>query len=153
MEYNLGSLNASNVIPQIRSFHFHIKFHHWASYWYLEVKTTETLCSHAFRQIMSRCLLRFQWYVNMHFFFSESEKGYAQTNRWKQWRRQNAEKVTHIKERLLDQAVMLFNCIPFQSGSFSLRIEFAPRGSEFFPLEQFLMVWKFTFTTLLGDLP
>ena len=51
-----------------------------------------------------------------------------------QWRSQNAEKVTHIKGRLLDQAVILFNCIPFQNGNFSLRKEFAPRGSEFFPL-------------------
>ena len=89
MEYNLGSLNASNVIPQIRSFHFHIKFHHWASYWYLEVKSTETLCSHAFRHIMSRCLPRFSMVCEHAFYFqllvfSESEKGCAQTNCWKQ---------------------------------------------------------------------
>ena len=32
---------------------------------------------------------------------------------------QNAEKVTHIKGRLLDQAVILFNCIPFPNGNFS----------------------------------
>ena len=32
---------------------------------------------------------------------------------------QNAEKVTHIKGRLLDQAVILFNCVPFQNGNFS----------------------------------
>ena len=51
-----------------------------------------------------------------------------------QWRSQNAEKVTHIKGRLLDQAVILFNCVPFQKGNFSQRKEFAPRGSEFFPL-------------------
>ena len=31
----------------------------------------------------------------------------------------NAEKVTHIKGRILDQAVVLFNCVPFQSGNFS----------------------------------
>ena len=36
-----------------------------------------------------------------------------------QWRSQNAEKVTHIKERLLDQEVVLFNCVPFQNGNFS----------------------------------
>ena len=36
-----------------------------------------------------------------------------------QWRSENAEKVTHIKGRLLDQALILFNCIPFQNGSFS----------------------------------
>ena len=65
---------------------------------------------------------------------------------------QNAEKVTHIKGRLLDQAVLLFNCIPFQSGNFSKKKEFAPRGSKFFPLEQFLIEWKITFTTS-DDLP
>ena len=36
-----------------------------------------------------------------------------------QWRSQNAEKVTHIKVRLLDQAVILFNCVPFQNWNFS----------------------------------
>ena len=36
-----------------------------------------------------------------------------------QCRVQNAEKVAHIKGRLLDQAVLLFNCVPFQSGNFS----------------------------------
>ena len=30
-----------------------------------------------------------------------------------QWRSQNAEKVTHLKGRLLDQAVILFNYPPF----------------------------------------
>ena len=45
---------------------------------------------------------------------------------------QNASKVTHIKGTLLDQAVILFNCGPFQNGNFSLKKEFAPRGSEFF---------------------
>ena len=37
-----------------------------------------------------------------------------------QWCSQNAEKVTHIKGRLLDQAMILFNCFPFQNGN-SLR--------------------------------
>ena len=32
---------------------------------------------------------------------------------------QNAEKFTHIKGRLLDQAMILFNCVPFQNGNFS----------------------------------
>ena len=36
-----------------------------------------------------------------------------------QWGSQNAEKVTHIKGKLLDQAVILFNCVPFQNGNFS----------------------------------
>ena len=49
------------------------------------------------------------------------------------WRSQNAVKVTHIKWRLLDQAV-IFNCVPFQNGNFSYRKEFAPRGSKFFRL-------------------
>ena len=30
-----------------------------------------------------------------------------------QWRSQNVEKVTHIKGRLMDQAVVLFNCALF----------------------------------------
>ena len=32
---------------------------------------------------------------------------------------QNAEKVTHIKGRQLDQAMILFNYVPFQNGNFS----------------------------------
>ena len=65
-----------------------------------------------------------------------------------QLRSQNAEKATHIKGRLLDQAVILFNCVPPQNGNFSLRKEFAPRGSKFFPLRAV----TYGFTTL-GDLP
>ena len=34
-----------------------------------------------------------------------------------QRRNQNAEKVTHIKGRQLDQAMILFNCAPFQMGT------------------------------------
>ena len=34
-----------------------------------------------------------------------------------QRRSQNAEKVTHIKGRPLDQAMILFNCVPFQMGT------------------------------------
>ena len=30
---------------------------------------------------------------------------------------QNAEKVMHIEGRLLDQEMILFNCIPFQIGT------------------------------------
>ena len=37
-------------------------------------------------------------------------------------------KVTHIKERLLYQAVIVFNYVPFQNGNFSYRKEFAPRA-------------------------
>ena len=36
-----------------------------------------------------------------------------------QWRSQNAENVMHIKGRLLEQVVILFNCVPFQNGNFS----------------------------------
>ena len=36
-----------------------------------------------------------------------------------QWRSQNAEKYMHIKGRLLEQAVIFFNCVPFQNGNFS----------------------------------
>ena len=41
---------------------------------------------------------------------------------------------THIKLRLLIRAVILFSEI--QIGNFSLRKEFAPRGSNFFPLRE-----------------
>ena len=44
------------------------------------------------------------------------------------------KKSTHVTGRLLDQAAFLFNRIPFQTGYFSLRKEFASRGSEFLPL-------------------
>ena len=30
--------------------------------------------------------------------------------------------------------MILFYCVPFQNGNFSKKKEFAPRGSEFFPL-------------------
>ena len=36
-----------------------------------------------------------------------------------QWRCQNAEKITHIKEKILDEAMILSNCIPFQNENFS----------------------------------
>ena len=49
-------------------------------------------------------------------------------------RSQKAKKFTHIDGRLPGQAVILLNCAPFQNWNFSLRKEFAPRGSEFFPL-------------------
>ena len=41
--------------------------------------------------------------------------------------------LTHIKGRHLDQAVIVFNCVPFHNGNFSLKKEFAPIGSKFFP--------------------
>ena len=51
-----------------------------------------------------------------------------------QWRSQTLEKVTHTKGRLLDQAVILSNCVPFYNGNSSLWIEYAHRGNECFPL-------------------
>ena len=53
---------------------------------------------------------------------------------WYQLCSQNAEKATRIKGRLLDQAVVLFNCTPFQNGNISQRKKIAPSGSELFPL-------------------
>ena len=67
-----------------------------------------------------------------------------------QWRRKIAEKITHIKERLLNQAVILFNCLPFQIGTSLSGKNLLPKGATSFLQEQFLMVWKITFTTL-GD--
>ena len=46
-----------------------------------------------------------------------------------QWRSQNAEKATHIKGELLDQAVVFFNCIPFQNGNF-LPLRVVPYGIQ-----------------------
>ena len=40
-------------------------------------------------------------------------------HKFKQWRSQKAEKTTHIKGELLDQAVILFICVPFRNGNFS----------------------------------
>ena len=36
-----------------------------------------------------------------------------------QWHSKNAEKVNHIKGRLLEKDLILFNCIPFQNKKFS----------------------------------
>ena len=65
---------------------------------------------------------------------------------------QNPEKVTHIKGRLLNQAMILFNCVPFQMGTSLKGKNLLPEGANSFLYEQFLIVWKITFTTL-GDLP
>ena len=51
----------------------------------------------------------------------------------------------HIKRRLPDQAVIFFNCIHFQDGSFSFKgNNLLPEGANSFLYEQFLMVWKIT---------
>ena len=48
-------------------------------------------------------------------------------------RSHNFEKVTHIKGRLLYQAIILYNYAPFRN-EFSKRKVFAPKGSEYFRL-------------------
>ena len=52
-------------------------------------------------------------------------------NSSQQWRSQNAEEVTHIKGKLLDQAKILFNCIPLQKN-------LLPEGMSSFLYEQSL---------------
>ena len=50
--------------------------------------------------------------------------------------------------------MILFNCVHFQNGKLYYRKEFAPRGSEFFPLRARAVPFGMEnqFTTL-GDLP
>ena len=69
-----------------------------------------------------------------------------------QWRSQNAENSTHIKERLLDQAVILLIVPLFIMGTSLKGENLLPQGANSFLLEQFRLVWRITFTTL-GDLP
>ena len=69
-----------------------------------------------------------------------------------QLRGQNAEKVMHIKGRLLDRAVVLINCVPFKMRASLKGKNLLPEGANYFLYEQFLKVWKVTFITL-GDLP
>ena len=49
-----------------------------------------------------------------------------------QWRSQNAEKVTNIKGRLPDQAVILFNCVPIQKGTSFKGKNLLPEGANYF---------------------
>ena len=65
-----------------------------------------------------------------------------------QRRNKNAEKVTHIKGRLLDQAMILFSCVPFQMGTSLKGKNLLPEGANSFLYEQFLILWKITFITL-----
>ena len=69
-----------------------------------------------------------------------------------QRRGRNADKVTHIKGRPLDQAMILFNCIPFQIGTSLIGQNLLPEGANSFLYEQFLIVWKITYNTP-SDLP
>ena len=43
-----------------------------------------------------------------------------------QWCSEKAEKVTHIKGRILDQVMNLFNCVPF------LKMRISLKGNNFF---------------------
>ena len=69
-----------------------------------------------------------------------------------QWRSQNAEKVTHIKGRLLDQAVNTSIVSLLLMGTSLKGKNLLSAGANSFLQEQLLMAWKITFTTL-GDLP
>ena len=62
-------------------------------------------------------------------------------------RSQNDEKGTHIKGRLLDQAVASFTCILFQMGTSLKGENLLPEGANSFLYEQFLIERKITFTT------
>ena len=50
---------------------------------------------------------------------TETEVKFTAENNILKSRTINGVARTHIKWRLLDQAVDLFNCVPFQNGSFS----------------------------------
>ena len=65
---------------------------------------------------------------------------------------QNAKRITHIKGRLLDQAMILFNYVPFQMGTSHKGKNLLQEGGNSFLYEQFLIVWNITFITL-SDLP
>ena len=49
-----------------------------------------------------------------------------------QWRGQNTEKVLHIKGRLLNQAVIIFNSLPFQMGTSLKGKNLLPKGANSF---------------------
>ena len=50
-----------------------------------------------------------------------------------QWRSQNAENIMDIKGRLLYQAMILYNYVPFQMGTLKGK-NLLPSGGKFFPL-------------------
>ena len=52
-------------------------------------------------------------YVQVYFVHNQRSCVHYARSRRAQLRIQNAQNVTHIKERLLDQAVILFNCVSF----------------------------------------
>ena len=73
---------------------------------------------------------------------SQLFRKHASTQRWvfflgqKQRRSQNAEKVRHIKGRLLDQAMILFNCVLFQMGTSPKGKNLLREGANHFLYEQ-----------------
>ena len=79
-------------------------------------------------------------------------RGTWQSSQINQQRSQNAEKVMHIIERLLNQAIILFNCVPFQMGTSLKGKNLLPLEANSFLYEQFLIVQKISFITL-SDLP
>ena len=50
----------------------------------------------------------------------------------KQWRSQNAEKITQVKGGLLEQAVVVFTCVPFQNGNSLKGKNLPPKGADSF---------------------
>ena len=52
-----------------------------------------------------------------------------------QWRSQNAEKIPHIKGRLLDQVMFLFNCALFKMGT-------SLKGKNSLPEEAIFFLYK-----------
>ena len=56
-----------------------------------------------------------------------------------QRRSQKADRATHIEGRLLDQAMILFNCIPFQKGTSLKGKNLLTEGAKSFLYEQFLI--------------
>ena len=71
------------------------------------------------------------------------------SDRMLQWRSQNAEKVSHSKGRLLDQATIR---VLFKMGTSLKGKNLLPEGANSFLYEQLLIVLKITFITL-SDLP
>ena len=49
-----------------------------------------------------------------------------------QWRSQNAENATHVKGRLLDKAVILFNHVAFHNGNLFKGKNLLPEGANSF---------------------
>ena len=68
-----------------------------------------------------------------------------------QWCSKNAEKVMHIKVRLLEQAGILFNFVPFQCGNF-LKKRICSQREQILSFKN-SSLWYGKSLTTLGDLP